>query len=95
MKEGLEMLSKLEKFEATVNYAKNSEHKYIGVKIKMFGFEKPEVIINRTENFDLKLAYYKKAYTDDLVLKTYEGIRIVGLTFGDSFAEIEKELGED
>jgi len=62
---------------------------YVAVKIQMQGFEKPEIIINQRENFQTKLAYYKKAYNDDLALKTFSGIKIVGFTFGDDWNEIE------
>lgn len=66
--------------------------KYVGVKIQMEGFPKPEIIINEYGNFDSKFAYYKKAYNDDLTLKTFNGIKIVGFTYGDSFEEIEHDL---
>lgn len=66
--------------------------KYIGVKIEMQGFEKPEVIINESVNFDSKFSYYKKAYNEDLTLKTFSGIKIIAFAFGDSFAEIEEKL---
>lgn len=66
--------------------------KYVGVKIQMQGFPKPEIIINENENFDSKFAYYKKAYTDDLTLKSFEGVKIVGFTYGDSFENIEHDL---
>lgn len=74
-------------FEASHNGAK-----YVGVKIQIQGFLKPEVIINEHENFDSKFAYYKKAYNDDLTLKAFDGIKIVGFTYGDSFEDIEKDL---
>lgn len=66
--------------------------KYVGVKIQMQGFPKPEIIINENENFDSKFAYYKKAYNEGLTLKTFNGIKIVGFTYGNSFEEIEKDL---
>lgn len=66
--------------------------KYVGVKIQMQGFPKPEIIINENENFDSKFAYYKKAYNEDLTLKTFNGINIIGFTYGDTFADIEKDL---
>ena len=58
----------------------------------MQGFLKPEIIINENENFDSKFAYYKKAYNEGLTLKTFNGIKIVGFTYGNSFEEIEKDL---
>lgn len=72
--------------------ASHEEAKYVGVKIQMQGFPKPEIIINENENFDSKFAYYKKAYNDDLTLKTFNGIRIIGFTYGNSFKDIEKDL---
>ncbi|AGK97423.1 hypothetical protein [Clostridium pasteurianum] len=72
--------------------ASQQDKKYVGVKIQMQGFPKPEIIINENENFDSKFAYYKKAYNDDLTLKTFNGIKITGFTSGDSFEEIEKDL---
>jgi len=61
---------------------------YIGVRIQMQGFDEPEVIINPTANFESKLEYYKKAYGEDLVLKTFSGVKIIGCEYGDSFNEI-------
>jgi len=66
--------------------------KYIGVKIEMQGFPKAEIIINENENFDSKFAYYKKAYNEDLTLKAFNGIKIIGFTYGDSFEAIETDL---
>jgi hypothetical protein len=66
--------------------------KYIGVKIQMKGFPKAEIIINEFANFDSKLDYYKKAYNEDLVLKAFNGIKIIGFTYGDSFEDIEMDL---
>lgn len=72
--------------------ASQKDAKYVGVKIQMRGFQKPEIIINENENFDSKFDYYKKAYNDDLTLKTFNGIKIIGFTYGDSFEEIEYDL---
>lgn len=66
--------------------------KYVGVKIQMEGFPKAEIIINENENFDRKLAYYKKAYNEDLTLKAFNGIKIIGFTYGNSFDDIEVDL---
>lgn len=72
--------------------ASQKDAKYVGVKIQMQGVPKPEIIINENENFDSKFDYYKKAYNDDLTLKTFNGIKIIGFTYGDSFEEIEYDL---
>ncbi|MCD3217478.1 hypothetical protein FDJ70_07625 [Clostridium botulinum] len=72
--------------------ASQKNKKYVGIKIQMKGFLKAEIIINENANFDSKFDYYKKAYNEDLILKTFNGIKIVGFTFGDTFEEIEKDL---
>ena len=74
--------------ESVFNQAIGLGVNYIGVRIKMQGFDEPEVIINPKENFETKLAYYKKAYNEDLILKSFNGIRIIGFEYGDSFDEI-------
>lgn len=65
---------------------------FVGVKIQMQGFERPEVIINPYKNFESKLEYYKSAYNQDLVLKSFDGIKIIGFTHGDSYEDIESDL---
>lgn len=53
----------------------------------MEGFPKAEIIINENANFDSKFAYYKKAYNENLTLKSFNGIKIVGFTYGDTFKQ--------
>lgn len=72
--------------------AKRLNYKYVAVKIDMQGFAKPEIIINRKENFDDKLEYYLKAYDENLVLKANNGIRIIGFMYSDTFEDIEEDL---
>jgi len=72
--------------------ADKQDKRYVGVLIQMEGFLSPEVIINGKGNFDSKFAYYKRAYNDDLTLKTFSGIKIIGFTFGDNFRDIEQDL---
>lgn len=60
----------------TFNYALEYRKGYVGVAIETRGMEKPEYIINSYPNIAQKLAYYMGAYNDDLVLKSYDGIRI-------------------
>ena len=74
--------------ENTFNQAIGLGVNYIGVRIWIQGFDEPEVIINPKENFESKLAYYKKAYNDNLTLKSFNGIKIIGCEYGDSFNEI-------
>ncbi len=72
--------------------SKEQWKEYVGVKIQMQDFQKPEIIINPRENFDAKLEYYKKAYNDDLTLKTFNGIKIIGFACGQDYDDIEKAL---
>lgn len=82
----------IDELDKCFNEAMFRESKYVGVKIEMQGFPKPEIIINVNENFNSKLQYYKKAYNQDLTLKTFNGIKIVGFTYGNSLQEIENSL---
>ena len=68
---------------------------FIGVKISTAGSLAPEIIINPKENFNAKLTYYRDKYDEDLILKSYSGIRIIGLTFGDCFDDIECDFEEN
>ena len=85
-------MSALKNLEKCFYDASQAGEEYVGVKIEMQGFPEPEIIINKSSNFDKKLAYYKKAYNEDLTLKTFNGIKIIGFASGDTFAEIEYEL---
>ena len=78
--------------EKTFKEAIDYSAKYIGVKIAMEGFPKAEVIINQTKNFKTKLSYYKKAYNDNLILNTFNGIQIVGFNYSNDFQTLEETL---
>ena len=82
----------LDELENVINEAYMNGARLIAVKIDMIGFEKPEIIINQAENFKAKLEYYKKAYNQDLTLKAFNGIKIVGFTYGDSLDDIDVDL---
>lgn len=82
----------MDNLEICFNSAKAVGAKYVGVLIEMEGFSKSEVIINPTINFDSKLSYYKSAYDESLNHKFAKGIKIIGFTYGDTFAEIENDL---
>lgn len=83
---------KKEELIACFEQAKKINAVYIGVIIETRGSEGPEVIINPRENFESKLEYYKNAYNDDMVLKTYDGIRITKIDYGNSFNQLECSL---
>lgn len=70
--------------------ASKLDKKYIGVKIQMQQFEEPQIIIDSNSSFDSRFSYYKKVFGEDL--KSEQGNKIIGFTFGNSFGEIEKDL---
>jgi hypothetical protein len=90
--EGLSMELKMENLEVCFTGAKFNKVNYVGVLIEMEGFPQPEVIINKAENIDSKLAYYKKTYDENLNHRFAPSIRIVGCSYGNSFAELESDL---
>lgn len=82
----------LKNLENCFKAAKEKDQRYVGIKIEMPNFPCHEIIINEYPNFDKKLEYYKKAYNEDLTLKTFDKIKITGFTFGQSFSDIERDL---
>lgn len=74
----------IEIFEDAINFKAH----YIAVEVETKGSEKNEIIINPYENFQKKLEYYVKAYNDDLVLNTYDGIRIISAISLDDNSEM-------
>lgn len=68
------------------------EAKFIGVLVTMPGVDCPELIINPTENFEYKLAYYSRAYTESLTLKTCKDILIITCAYGNSLEEVNAKL---
>jgi hypothetical protein len=72
--------------------AKEQNAKFVALKIGMKGFPKPEIIINEQANFDSKLAYYQKTYNENLEHRFAKGIKIIGMSYGDTFDEIEYDL---
>lgn len=76
------------------NFALEHKKKYVGVAIETRGMEKPEYIINPYENIAQKLVYYVGAYNDDMVLKSYDGIRITRAAAADTLEELMKNLKE-
>lgn len=82
------MENKMIKLEACFIVAKDTNQKFIGVLVQIEGFPEAELIINKNQNFESKLAYYKKAYNEDLTLKSFNGIKIIGYAFGENLNDI-------
>ena len=57
------------------------EHRMdVAVEVTIPNTKSTEIIINRCENIDVKLAYYLAAYDNDLVHKNNEEVKIVGFS---------------
>lgn len=56
------------KFKQIVEEGRNRGKLFMVVKIETEGNPGPEIIINGSENFAAKMAYYDKAYNDDMEL---------------------------
>ena len=82
----------LKNLEICFESAKKLNAKYVALLIKIADNEYPEIIINERANFDFKLSYYKEAYNNDLTLKSYDKIKILGFTYANSFSAIEEDL---
>lgn len=84
----------MQALENTYNAAVEADALFIGVAVSIPGKPRDtEVIINRVGVFgDSKLPYYKKAYTNGLVLRANEAIFIKGFTYGHNFEEIQEDL---
>ena len=57
------------------------EATYMEVYIEMPDLPELEVIRNPIANLCKKVEYYKNAYSDDLTLKTFDKIKIVGVDY--------------
>lgn len=87
------MLEKnIRSLEKCFQMAVNVGAKFVGVEVLMDQMDKPEIIINPSENIKFKLDYYRNAYNDNLVLKNCDRIRIVAFTYGNSLDEIKEKL---
>lgn len=80
---------KMKDLEECFRNAKEDDANWIVIAVKSAFTPATEFIINPKQNFDNKLEYYKKAYTEDLTLKTNGWIQIVGFAYADTLQEIE------
>lgn len=75
-------MTKKEKLIEIIQEAIDYDVDFVAIAVETKGSEEWEIIINPLENLENKLAYYNKTYNDDLVLNTYDGIKIVsGILF--------------
>lgn len=78
--------------EKCFEHAKEGYYTYVAVVVTVPSCENCEIIINPRSNFDSKLEYYKKAYNDDLTLKSFNQIKITNFFYSDDVTDIENEL---
>lgn len=83
----------LENLKNAVAGAIENGAEYFGVCVHNGLNNQTEIIINTVHNMATgKLDYYLNAYNDKLELKTQPKIRITGITYGNSFEDIQKDL---
>ena len=77
------------------------KYEYFTVLIDTENSNGYELIVNPMCNYETKRAYYDKAYDDDLILKSFSGIRIIDydacmsqMELGDLFLDKERMNGE-
>ena len=75
-----EHLTKKQKMIEAFNHAIDEDYKFIVIDLTVPNSCVYETIIIRNPNFKNKLEYYKKAYDDNLVLKTCKDIEIRQIT---------------
>lgn len=84
-------LTKKEAMFDNLRDAMEREFTFFAIKV-IQGSPLPELIVNRHENFESKLAYWDKVYDDDLNHKFSPGILIVGWATANNYADIQKLL---
>ena len=90
-------MSKKEQLIEVFNEAVQLFSDFVAVAIETRGSEGIEIIINPRENLRDKLEYYKKAYNNDLVLNTFDGIKIISACSFDmdtNFEDVRDALQE-
>ena len=80
-------MTRKERLMQDMDYAIKYKVPYFYVKIETMGNEGLEIIVNPFCNLEKKKEYYNNAYDDNLILKSYNGIRIVSW---DCFSKHEK-----
>lgn len=63
-------------------------YQYCSVEIANTDFPEEELIINPRDNFIGKADYYEKAYTNELILKNCDKIRISSFQLTESIEEV-------
>lgn len=77
----------MKEFIEFFNKAIENKDKYVAVVVTN-NCKEPEIIINPNSNFEEKLNYYKNAYSEDLTLKTFNKIKIIKYSSGNSIEEL-------
>lgn len=90
-----------EQFLQFLDGSHEQKYEYFAVLIDTENSNGYELIVNPMCNYETKRAYYDKAYDDDLVLKSFNGIRVVDydacmsqMELGDLFLDKENNDGK-
>jgi hypothetical protein len=83
-------MTKKEKLIEILNSAIKDKNEYIAVAVETRGSNDVEIIINPNSNLEKKLNYYTRSYNDDMVLNTYDGIKVVAAMAFDYDAVVER-----
>jgi len=89
------MISMKDKLKRCIEEGKLKNKTYLGVKIMMKGFDRPEVNIHRIEDIDILRIFNDNVYDDNLVLTSFNKIKIIDFICSDSYSEIEEKLAND
>jgi len=79
---GLKMELTIKQFEECFNNAIKFNAFFVEICTEMRGVKESRIILNPSENFENELAWYKKAYNENLTLKALDEIKIVGFGYG-------------
>lgn len=82
---------KLINLEKCFEEAIKQNRKYIGTKLKTSLMDHSQINII-SDCFEDELSAIKEYYNEDLSSKIIPDVRIIGFTFGDTFASLEEDL---
>lgn len=83
-------MTKKEKLIEILNSAIKDKNEYIAVAVETRGSNDVEIIINPNSNLEKKLGYYTRSYNDDMVLNSYDGIKVVAAMAFDYDVVVER-----
>ena len=83
---------KMDNLEKCFLTAVREKQKYVAILVHIPNQSRNQIIIDSVLDAQVRLEYIQQAYTENLELKTNNGIKIVGFTFANSLKEVEKDF---